>query len=158
MTYALLFRMLLFSAIFSVAAGDGIVGITVDRDFTIVSAVLPEGPAAQAGVHAGDQIIAVDGYPTAEMRNLDDFAKRVLGGVGSEIDLELLHRDSNKPFHIRVRRVPALTAPPSLVPPGFDAHQVRGDMQGPNQAMDGTQHFVKVRELQHFAFKVLGGF
>jgi S1-C subfamily serine protease len=111
----------------------GVVGITVDHDFKIVSAVLPEGPAAYAGVRVGDHIIAVDGYPTAKMHNLKEFAKRVSGGVGSEIDMELRHRDSGRPFHIRVRRVPAIP-PPSQIPPGFDAHQVRTNKR-PNQAM-----------------------
>jgi len=119
------------------SARAGIVGITVDRDFTIVSAVVPDGPVAQAGVRVGDQIIAVDGYPTAKMHNLEEFAKRVSGGVGSEINLELRHRDSSRPFHIRVRRFPA-TPPPSQIPPGFDAHQVRSDMPRPNHALRPT--------------------
>jgi C-terminal processing protease CtpA/Prc len=94
----------------SVAIGaaeeNGIVGITVDRDFTVVRVVIPGGPAAEAGVRVGDEIIAVDGYPTAKMQNVEDFLKRVWGAVGSETDFELCHPDSNRPFHIRVRRVP----------------------------------------------------
>ncbi len=114
----------------------GAVGITVDRNFKVVSAVLPDSPAAKAGIHAGDHLIAVDGYPTAKMRDFKEFAQRVSGAVGTTIDLELSEHGSNRHFHVKIPRVSA--TPPSQIPPGFDPHQVRSELPGPNQALERT--------------------
>jgi membrane-associated protease RseP (regulator of RpoE activity) len=109
------------------AAEEGVIGITVDRDFKVVTELAPESAVARAGVRAGDQIIAVNGFPTARMQNLEEFAKRVLGAAGSEIELDFVHPGSDQPFNIRIRRMPASAAKPPQVPPGFDAHQVNRD-------------------------------
>jgi predicted metalloprotease with PDZ domain len=106
-----------------VEAGGGVVGITVDRDFKVVSFDGPDSPASRAGVRVGDHLIAVNTYPTAKMQNLEEFAKRAMAAAGSEIQLEFIHSGSGQSFHIRIRRMPARTPTPSQVPPGFDARQ-----------------------------------
>lgn len=126
---ALSIAVLLFGLMHRAAAGEGSVGITVDRDFTVVSAVIPDGPAAQAGIRAGDRLIAVDGYPTEKMQNLQEFANRVSGGVGAEVDLEVRRSEPSQTFHVRLRRTP----PPSQIPPDFDAHQVRNGIRKPTR-------------------------
>ena len=112
------------SVVIGAAEEEGVVGITVDRDFKVVKTVIPDGPAAKAGVRVGDQLIAVDGFPTAKMGSMEDFAKRVRGAVGSEIDFELRHPDSNQSFHIRVQRAPP-KIPPEQKPGDFDPDKTR---------------------------------
>ena len=53
-----------------------------------VDEVLPEGPAARAGLKAGDRIVGVDGVPIKDV----DTLHRVLGGdrVGRSVRVELL--------------------------------------------------------------------
>jgi S1-C subfamily serine protease len=50
--------------------------------------VLADGPAARAGVKAGDRIVTVDGVPTKDV----DTLYRVLGGerIGRSVRVELL--------------------------------------------------------------------
>jgi len=53
-----------------------------------VDEVLADGPAARAGVKAGDRIVTVDGVPTKDV----DTLYRVLGGerIGRSVRVELL--------------------------------------------------------------------
>ena len=130
MTRSLLSVLLLAGLTAFAADRDGRVGITVGGDLTVVTEVEPESPAARAGVCVGDRIVAVDGHATAELQK-SELMRRLSGPPESEIELQLQRSGSDPVFRIRLRRVAA----PSQIPPGFDAHQVRGDTKRPNQAM-----------------------
>lgn len=53
-----------------------------------IDEVLADGPAAQAGLDAGDRIVAVDALPVADV----DTLHRVLGGerIGARVRVDLL--------------------------------------------------------------------
>ena len=122
----------------SVAAGkEGVVGISVGHDFTVITAVATDSPAARAGVRVGDRIVAIDDQPTAELQKAD-FARRVSGPPDSEIELQLQRAGTDSVLRIRLRRIPAPAPRPSQIPPGFDARQVRSDANGPNQVIQRT--------------------
>src|SRR4051812_41333795 len=56
-----------------------------------IDAVRPGGPAARAAIHAGDQVIGVDGRSSLAS-DLDALAKRLRGPSGSRVALSLRHR------------------------------------------------------------------
>ncbi|MEX2586665.1 MAG: S41 family peptidase [Actinomycetota bacterium] len=67
------------------------VGIWLNRDEQVVKivAVVPGGPADDAGVVPGDQVQSVDGAEVAEL-SLDEVAQNILGESGTEVTLGLL--------------------------------------------------------------------
>jgi len=69
-----------------------------------VDEVLADGPAARAGLRAGDRIVGVDGVPIGDV----DTLHRVLGGerIGRSVRVELLRG----PHKLAVDLVPALRA------------------------------------------------
>jgi len=67
-------------------AGVGINLNVTDRGVMIQSTVA-DGPAARAGVQAGDQLVAIDGKP---LRNVDDLSAGLPGAAGSAIRLTVL--------------------------------------------------------------------
>jgi serine protease Do len=89
-------------------------GVDDDRGGAIVSQVVPDGPAARAGVREGDVVIAVDGRRIHEGRELQRAVVRK--GVGASLSLEIL-RDGKRrsitvttderPEKERVARAPA---------------------------------------------------
>lgn len=70
--------------------GFGGIGVTVDvrRTGAIISAVLPDTPAAAAGIQSGDRLIAIDGVPVVNIAaaEIDD---RLRGEIGTQIMLVL---------------------------------------------------------------------
>ena len=51
----------------------------------------PDGPAARAGVLAGDRLLAIAGQPLSDTLNLDDVSWQLQGEVGTTVTLTLLH-------------------------------------------------------------------
>ena len=56
----------------------------------VVGAVVPDSPAAHAGLQEGDEIVAVDGH---EVQNTGDVAYRIQLARGSEVDFEVKRTD-----------------------------------------------------------------
>ena len=59
-----------------------------------VISVMPDSPGEQAGLQAGDSIIAVDGQPVSEILP-DEVALKIRGESGTNVDL-LIHREGQE--------------------------------------------------------------
>jgi len=74
------------------AARDGFggIGITLETaaDGFKVAAVTPQGPAARAGLQAGDMIVAIDGVPTSGLSQ-SDVIQQLRGPVGSSLAIRV---------------------------------------------------------------------
>ena len=83
----------------------GGVGISIsETDFSLVTSVARESPAARAGILPGDRLVNVDGVSIAELG--DDFAafmKCVSGLPGSCMEL-IMHRNG-KFFRVQMYRI-----------------------------------------------------
>jgi carboxyl-terminal processing protease len=95
--------------------GYGGIGITIDgaHDTFRVTAVTPHGPADHAGIRPEDQIVAINGVPTAGCVHHDVLA-RLRGPVGSPINVKVLPLGESLPRQFRLRRAsvfePTVTA------------------------------------------------
>lgn len=76
--------------------GISMVGLTDDlRDYfgvadgvgVLVSEVVPDGPAAKAGLRAGDVVVAIDGEPVDGPNALGDYIRKKKGGDQVKIDV-----------------------------------------------------------------------
>jgi serine protease Do len=87
----------------------------------LVRNVEPDGPAAKAGVEAGDIIVKVDGKPVEKSGDLP----RIIGGIkpGTKATLSVFRRGSARDLAVTVGEVPAeraqrrAQAEPSTAPP-----------------------------------------
>lgn len=70
----------------SVFYGIGIVMRMGDSGFTVVNEVIEGGPAAQAGLKAGDEIIAVDGTDVTGL-DMDMVRALVVGEINTPVDI-----------------------------------------------------------------------
>ncbi|MFO0956158.1 MAG: S41 family peptidase [Isosphaeraceae bacterium] len=66
-------------------------------------AVIPGGPAAEAGLKMGDKIIEVNGQSVAGV-GLDDAAGRLQGSEGTAVEIGVLHPDGQTQRYRLVRR------------------------------------------------------
>ncbi len=98
-------------------AGGNFGGIGVyieldDQDRLTVLEPIEGTPAFQAGLQAGDRIVAIDGKPTAGF-SLDEAAQAIRGPEGSLVRLTL-EREEKEPFEVEVKRaqihVPSVTS------------------------------------------------
>lgn len=71
-------------------------GVRIER-------VLPETPAALAGLRSGDRVIEVDGLPT-EYMSTDRFVRVVTGAPGTAVGLKVRSRDGEEIRHVRLIR------------------------------------------------------
>ena len=71
----------------------------------VVIAAIDEGPAMQAGLRAGDVILAVDGQPTDDL-TVSDVSELVHGPAGTEVTLTVRHRGAADAETIPVIRGP----------------------------------------------------
>jgi carboxyl-terminal processing protease len=85
--------------------GYGGIGVTLDGEGPAVriAMVMPDSPAAAAGIAGGDRIAAVDGL-TATRLPPDGIAERLRGPVGSNVRLTLLRDGSPSPLNVTLRR------------------------------------------------------
>jgi regulator of sigma E protease len=88
----------IFSAIFAV------VGIPVFP--TTVGRVLPDSPAAQAGLQPGDTIVAVDGRALRHWGQLDELVAR---SEGRPLRITVMHEGAQREVAVTPRRMPTRT-------------------------------------------------
>jgi len=80
------------------------VWIAPEQDFRLIATVLPNSPAAKAGVIAGDYIIAIDQYATVEM-SLEEFCRHAQGPAGTYTQLTLKRAQTGSIETLRLQRI-----------------------------------------------------
>lgn len=68
-----------------------------------VTRPIPDTPAADAGLKAGDVILAIDGESTID-HTIDDAQERLRGPLGSEVKLKIRRLDQARPFDVTLKR------------------------------------------------------
>jgi C-terminal processing protease CtpA/Prc len=75
--------------------GIGIIGMSIDQRARpdgaaelFVDRIVPEGPAARAGLHPGDTIVGIEGTPSRGM-SVGDAARRLRGPVDAAVGLDI---------------------------------------------------------------------
>lgn len=89
------------------ATRDGFGGIGITLDFhendVRIAGVLPDTPAATAGLVAGDRIVSLDGVPVARLTP-DDIRKQLRGPVQTLVQLAVARTGVAAPLNIAVQR------------------------------------------------------
>lgn len=99
-------------------AYDGIgVELQQQGDSLKVIAPIDDGPAARAGVLAGDTIIAIDGRPVAEFEGMEPLR----GAPGSKVVVTLVREGRDKPFDLALQRetIKITSVRSRLLEPGY---------------------------------------
>jgi len=93
-------------------SGIGIIGMSLDQRADgsgdpelFVDRVVPDGPAATAGIRPGDRILAIEGTPTRGM-SIADAARRLRGQTDAAVALQIATGD-------RIRDVNIMRVAPS---------------------------------------------
>jgi len=79
------------------------VQVTLKKGLPLVISPIEGGPAAKAGIHAGDLILKVDGIPTRG-KNFGFIIKMLSGKLGSVVKLEIGRAHLSRPLTIQVTR------------------------------------------------------
>jgi predicted metalloprotease with PDZ domain len=75
-------------------------GFSEEHGRVTVAWLVPEGPAAKAGVHVGDAVLAVDGMV---VRNRQEAESRTRGAPGTPVRLEV-RRDTGEAQQVQLTR------------------------------------------------------
>ena len=109
----------------------GGVGIEIDKPDAettlMVLSPLFDAPAYRQGLRAGDEILQIDGEPTAGM-SPEDAIESMRGRPGSTVHLQVLHADEDEPFHV------------SIVREVIQIQSVLGDTRHPDGSWDFRYH------------------
>lgn len=81
------------------------VGMEIDQRDGLIAVVSPlkGSPAEQAGIKAGDIILAIDGQPTEGM-NVSEAVRKIRGDKGTVVVLEVMREGESTPIKIKVTR------------------------------------------------------
>ena len=95
------------------AAHTGFLGAAVwpEPDFRVIAGVLPNSPAARAGIVAGDYILAIDHRSTAEM-SFEVFSCYAWAGAGTSVELTLRRAHTGTTQTLQLQRVDSATLTP----------------------------------------------
>lgn len=101
------------------------VGIQIEskEDKAVVSSPIEGSPAENAGVEAGDVIIAVDGESVRGM-DLSKIAEKVRGPEGTSVELTVLRDEEEREFTVKRAEIQAPVASWNIIPE-TDVAQVR---------------------------------
>lgn len=127
MKLALTFLASSLAALNVFGADRGVIGVAVQGkpDFRVITSVVPDSPAARAGIRVGDQIVAIGNFPTSKIQTVREFLRKVSGPAGSEIELQLKGPQRDSLLRVRLRRVAPATLEPPKIPADFERYQTR---------------------------------
>ena len=87
-------------------SGIGIIGMSLDQRADgsgdpelFVDRVVPDGPAATAGIRPGDRILTIEGTPTRGM-SIADAARRLRGPTDASVELQIATGDHVRAVNI----------------------------------------------------------
>ena len=69
----------------------------------VIVAPLPDSPAERAGLRPGDDVVKVDGTPTAGL-GLGETVKRIKGRPGTVVTLTIGRKEEPKPWEVKITR------------------------------------------------------
>ena len=94
--------------------------ITMQNNQVLVVSPIEDTPGHRAGLRAGDIIVAVDGEFTMDM-TLNEVVSKMRGKRGTDVELQVLHKDSSKPVTMKITRdaIPLVSVKSRELEPGY---------------------------------------
>ncbi|HEV2067733.1 MAG TPA: S41 family peptidase [Thermomicrobiales bacterium] len=82
------------------------IGIQIDTEVSPPVVIMPiqGSPAFEAGIEAGDEIVAVDGVDTTEIDDPEDVGNLIRGDEGTDVTLELRHEGEEDTYEVTITR------------------------------------------------------
>jgi CubicO group peptidase (beta-lactamase class C family) len=136
-------------------AGLG-VDIAMEGGITMVRAPRANGPAAKAGVKAGDVITHIDDAPIKGM-SLSEVISKLRGPVGAQARLRIVHQGRDGPVDVTVVRA-MIRTPGAQLKTSIDAGKLMIESIGPSPILDFDMgRAVAVHPIADGEFYVDGG-